>query len=98
MTQLSRSEKISVMRGILQFVGILMMIVAVIVLLKYKEVVNKECGWRTIDDTIETTGLYGNCSWLNNKDIETYNKTDYLDDLEVSVVRYKEGEMQTWTP
>lgn len=61
----TRQEKIDLLRGILQFLGILIMVACIVMVIKYRDILFKDCGWLNTDGTVEYTGLYGNCSYLN---------------------------------
>jgi len=58
------AERIQMIRGILQVVGIIVVLIAAIMLYKNGHAV-KPCYYRHPNGTIEDTGLYGNCTWIN---------------------------------
>jgi len=73
MQKLTRLERIQVVRGLINLLGIAVIIGCTLLLLKVKDVANKECRWyppKSMNPP-EPTGLYGNCTWLTdhlNKD------------------------------
>ena len=67
---LSRKEKIEVYRGILQTLGILVMVVGLVWMMKHfdERKIMGECAYVVDEINITYTGLYGNCTWLNQED------------------------------
>jgi hypothetical protein len=65
---MERSEKIQIVRGILQLVGIALIIMALVYAVKLKERKGcdlNECVYVPCDGCAsESTGLYGNCQWI----------------------------------
>jgi|WetSurMetagenome_2_1015567.scaffolds.fasta_scaffold1557531_2 hypothetical protein len=60
----SRQEKIDFSRGVLQFLGIMILIFMMVYILKYRAVMGKECGYALPNGSVVDTGLYGNCQWI----------------------------------
>jgi hypothetical protein len=67
MQPLNRSEKIQLARGILQAMGIILMLICLAIMIKYRVIFFKPCYWQNDNGSLEETGLYGNCDWLNEK-------------------------------
>jgi hypothetical protein len=72
----TRQERIDLLRGILQFLGIMVMVACIVMVIKYRDILFSECGWREANGTSIRTGLYGNCAFLDrfnikNKDTQT---------------------------
>lgn len=66
---LTREEKIQTARGLIQLVGILIMIIGIIWMIKHWEErkLMGECLYKHEDGTQEHTGLYGNCTWYDTR-------------------------------
>ena len=65
MTEWTRQEWIDALRGVLQFLGMLIMVACIVMVMKYRTVLFHDCGWKTENGTVESTGLYGNCSYID---------------------------------
>jgi hypothetical protein len=61
----TNQDKIDVLRGILQLIGIMIMVACIVAVAKYRHVLFEDCGVKNINGVVEPTGLYGNCTWLD---------------------------------
>lgn len=59
-------ERIMFIKGVINLLGLLILIAAVITLYKYGHTL-KECYYIHPNGSQERTGLYGNCRWINDK-------------------------------
>lgn len=67
MKKMSRKEKILLYRGIIQTIGLMILIIGMVWMIsRYNErKIMGECIFTLQDGTEEHTGLYGNCTWIN---------------------------------
>jgi hypothetical protein len=63
-----RMEAIALARGMLQVIAIIVIIACTVALYKVRAQA-KECAFINQDGKMEATGLYGNCTWMDNKTI-----------------------------
>ena len=65
MTAWTRQEKLDALRGVLQFLGLLIMIACIVLTVKYRDLFFHECTALNLNGDVEKTGLWGNCSYIN---------------------------------
>lgn len=66
---LSRSDKIQIIKGVIQTIGLLLLIVGMTWMIKNfnERKIMGECYYVYDNGTREPTGLYGNCSWYQER-------------------------------
>ena len=68
---MDNKEKIQILRAVINVVGILVIVMALMYAIKLRETHGcdlRECVYKACDDCDEEyTGLYGNCKWISDK-------------------------------